>query len=172
MITYIDNLRLKNRLNDLQETSNIISWQDVSTDLVLSMVGQSIGEGCYRNVYEYNLDPKYVIKIETEGTNGNISEYMLWDEIRGLKGDLEWVKDYFAPIKWVSPNGRLLVMERTFEKPEKERPKEVPKFFMDCKRNNWGWLKNGKFVCHDYQFLHGFIKYEKKFKTIPKDAWW
>jgi len=164
-------IRLENKLNNLAETANLLTWQDASTDLVLCMLGKQLGEGVYRSVYEYNLDPKYVIKIEPRNTECNMSEYMLWDEIRGLKNELAWVKDWFAPIKYISPNGKILVMERAYEKPQKERPRKVPKFFSDCKRDNWGWIGN-KFVCYDYGFLHRFIKYENKFKTIPKDAWW
>lgn len=164
-------MRLSNNLNNLEETSNLVSWQDISTDMVLSLCGGILGEGASRHTYVYNLDPKYVIKVETGNGGHNMVEYLLWDEVKDLHGPLSWVKEWFAPVKWISPNGRLLVMERTYEKSDKERPKKVPAFFTDLKRNNWGWIGN-KFVCHDYGFLYKFIKYEKKFQSIHKDMWW
>ncbi len=166
--------RLENRLNNFEEVCDITHNQDVNTDLILSLCGKKIGFGCYRTVYEYNLNDKYVIKIESENTSHNVSEYILWDEIQGLKGDLAWVRDWFAPILWMSPNGKILVMEKTSEDPKNkklERPREVPTFFSDLKYDNWGWIGN-KFVCHDYQFIHKFIKYEKKMQKVNKNVWW
>lgn len=164
-------MRLSNNLNNLQETANFLSWQDLSADLVLCLCGERLGEGASRTTFVYNLDPKYVIKVEPGNGGHNMVEYLLWDEVKELTGPLSWVKDWFAPVKWISPNGKILVMERTFEKSNKESPKKVPTFFTDLKRDNWGWIGN-KFVCHDYGFLYKFIKYEKKFQSIHKDVWW
>lgn len=167
-------VRLENNLNSLEEVSNISRLQDVNTDLILSLCGKKIGSGTYRTVYNYNFHEKYVIKLEPNNTDCNVSEYILWDEIQGLKGDLAWVKDWFAPVLWMSPNGKILVMEKTSENPKNkklERPREVPAFFTDLKYDNWGWIGN-RFVCHDYGFLFKFIKYEKKMQKIKKDAWW
>jgi len=163
--------RLKNNLNNLNEVHALLSYQDVATDFVTMLCGQKLGEGCYRSVYEYNLDPRYVIKVEPHNGSCNMAEYLLWEEVKGLKNHLEWVKDWFAPVKWISPNGKILIMERTQEKPGKERPKTVPKFMSDLKVSNFGWIKN-KFVCHDYGFIWNFIKYENKFKSIHKDIYW
>jgi|SRR6478736_9648002 len=164
-------VRLENKLNSIQEVSSLSLLQDINTDLILSLCGKKIGSGAYRTVYDYNLNDKYVIKLEPNATDCNISEYILWDEIQGLKGDLEWVKSWFAKVIWMSPNGKILVMEKTSENPKKERPREVPAFFTDLKYDNWGWIGN-RFVCHDYGFLYKFIKYEKKMQKISKQAWW
>lgn len=166
--------RLDNNLNSIEEVCTLSHLQDVNTDLILSLCGQKIGAGVYRSVYDYNLDDRYVIKIEPNATESNMSEYLLWDEIRGLCGNLSWVKDWFAPVLWMSPNGKILVMEKTNKEPKNkklQRPREVPAFFTDLKYDNWGWIGN-RFVCHDFGFLHKFIKYEKKFQTIHKDCWW
>jgi len=56
-------------------------------------------------------------------------------------------------------------MQKTEEKPNKPRPKEIPDFFTDIKWDNFGWIGN-KFVCHDYGFLYRFIKYENKMRKI------
>ncbi len=169
-----DTIRLQNNLNSIDEVNTISKLQDVNTDLITTLLGKKLGSGVYRAVYQHNWDDDWVIKIEPNSTESNISEYMLWNEIRGLKGRLAWVKEWFAPVLWMSPNGKILCMQKTSEFPKNkklERPKEVPTFFTDLKRDNFGWIGN-KFVCHDYGFFHKFIKYEKKMQTIHKDCWW
>lgn len=168
--------RLDNNLNSIEEVCTLSHLQDVNTDFILSLCGKKLGAGLYRSVYDYNLDDRYVIKIEPNTTESNITEFMLWDEIIGLCGELSWVKDWFAPVLWMSPNGKILVMEKTYEESKVrgkllERPEEVPAFFTDLKRDNFGWIGN-KFVCHDYGFFHKFIKYEKKMQKIKPDCWW
>jgi hypothetical protein len=156
--------RLKNRLNDLQEVALLLKMADVSVDLITLLCGKKIGVGGSRAVYEFNLNHKYVIKVEPHNTDSNITEAMIWEEVQGLKGDLAWVKDWFAPIHFISPNGKVLIMERTQVK-VKEKPKKIPSFFMDAKPNNFGWIGN-KYVCHDYGIIYGFIKYRNKFTDI------
>lgn len=164
--------RLQNNLNSLDEVHTIVDSQDVNTDLITTLLGKKLGWGCYRTVYQHNWDENWVIKVEHDSTNCNITEFMLWDEVRGLKNNLAWVKEWFAPILWMSPNGRILCMQKTEEYPRNkkiERPTEVPAFFTDVKWNNFGWIGN-KFVCHDYGFIHKFIKYENKMQKI-KNIW-
>lgn len=168
--------RLENNLNSIKEISTISQLQDVNIDLILSLCGKKIGGGSHRSVYEYNFDNNYVIKIEPNSTDSNMTEYLLWKEIQGLTGELEWVKNWFAPVLWISPNAKILVMQRTYEESKirgkiLERPKEVPEFFTDLKYDNWGWIGN-KFVCHDYGFLYKFIKYTKKMQKIKPNVWW
>ena len=166
------NLRIQNNLNSIDEVNTISNLQDVNTDLIITLLGEKIGRGIYRTVYQHNWDKDYVIKIEPKNTECNITEYLLWDEIRGLKNELAWVKDWFAPVLWVSPNGKILCMQKTYEYPKNkklERPNEIPAFFTDIKWDNFGWI-GSKFVCHDYGFLYKFIKYEKKMQKL-KDIW-
>ncbi|MGK6342870.1 hypothetical protein ACMGDK_11560 [Chryseobacterium sp. DT-3] len=161
--------RLQNHLNDIRELSRISGLESVNTDLIRMMFGQKINEGSYRSVYEYNFDPnKYVIKIEPNSTESNANEFLIWEEVSGLCGNLSWVKDWFAPVLFMSPDAKILVMERTF--PYKTirgkdlvRPEKIPDFFSDVKFSNFGWLGN-KLVCHDYGFINRFIKYDKKFR--------
>jgi len=164
-------IRLENNINSISEVSVISQLQDVNTDLILSLCGKKLGSGSYRTVYEHNWDKRYVVKIEPNNTECNMAEFMLWSEVCGLCGDLAWVKDWFAPVLWMSPNGKILVMRRTQEKDKKERPRKVPDFFTDLKRENFGWIGN-KFVCHDYGFIHKFIKYGSKMQKVRQDAWW
>lgn len=78
---------------------------------------------------------------------------------------MEWVKDWFAPVKWISPNGRILVMRKTEEKPDKKRPDKVPDFLWDVKVDNFGWIGNN-LVCHDYGQFYNMIDYKKKMKKV------
>ena len=157
-------MKLSNNLNNIEEVCNLFHLQDVNTDLILMMLGRKLGSGTYRSVYEYNMNPKLVVKIEPNSTECNITEFLLWDEIRELKGNLAWVKDWFAPVHYCSPNGKILIMEKTVKK-DKEKPKKVPHFMSDVKDNNFGWIGN-KFVCHDYGFIYKFINYNKKLVNV------
>ena len=165
----IEMVRLSNDLNSTQEICSISNNQDVISDLISMICGKKIGSGSFRDVYGFNIDPnRWVVKIEPKNTDCNITEFLLWDEIQGLKGNLAWVKEWFAPIQWCSPNGKVIIMERTSKYPKTktlQRPKKVPDFFMDIKSDNFGWIGD-KFVCHDYGFINRFIKYEKKFRPV------
>lgn len=154
--------RLENKLNSMDELYALSSIQSVNADLISMICGKKIGSGSYRSVYDFNMNHRLVVKIEPLSTDCNITEFMLWDEVRGLCGELAWVKDWFAPIHWCSPNGKVIIMEKT-KQLDKPRPDKVPSFFTDVKSNNFGWIGN-RFVCHDYGFIHRFIKYEKKFQ--------
>lgn len=155
---------LKNNLNDNKDLYDILSNQNVSTDLVQSMFGAFVGSGASRMVYDCNLYPNTVIKVEYGNTFNNVMEYALWDEIQFLCGDLAWVKNWFAPIKWISPNGKLLVMDKTHHSDNKKLPERIPDWLWDVKLENFGWIGN-KFVCHDYAYsFNALIDYKKKFK--------
>lgn len=153
----------ENRLNNLDETHTIWKQQDLVTDLILSLCGEELGSGSFRKVYQYNPHPDYVIKLEYNNHNCNFTEAMLWNEIQHLKGTKAWVKDWFAPVDWISPNGRVLVMRKTEQRPKKKKPEKVPSFLWDVKDDNFGWIGN-KFVCHDYGQFYNFIEYKKTFK--------
>lgn len=164
-------IRLQNNLNSIEEVNVISSLQDANTDLITSLIGEKIGAGLYRSVYQHNWDKNWVIKIEPNSTDCNVTEFMLWDEVQGLCGDLEWVRNWFTPIYWMSPNGKILCMQKTTEYPKNkklERPREIPYFFSDVKWDNFGWLEN-RFVCHDYGFIYKFIKYDKKMRKITNE---
>lgn len=158
-------MRLENNLNDVKELSFITQLEDINSDIVKCICGKKIGQGQYRSVHEFNLDKDYVVKLEPLNTSCNTVEYMMWDEIKGLKEELAWVKDWFAPVKWISPNGRVLLMKKTEEEPDKKLPKKIPSFLWDVKPDNFGWLGKN-YVCHDYGQFYNFIHYPKKFKKL------
>lgn len=164
-----------------ETAKSLIDSPHVGMDLIMCQLGPHIGSGTFRAVHESALDAKYVFKVEfghsrkdghDTGMNNsfcNIQEYLLWQEIEGLKGPLAWVKDWFAPVEWISPAGHVLCMQRTYEMPEKERPETMPEFLWDVKQSNFGWIGD-KFVCHDYAHVHAFIHYRKRMRTV-KGRW-
>ena len=70
-------------------------------------------------------------------------------------------KDWFCPVVSLSSNGAILIMERTFDKPGKKKPDEIPEFMFDTHEGNFGWLGN-RFVCHDYASIPFFRDTIKK----------
>lgn len=157
-------MKLEDRLSSIKEVHNILDVAPLAMDLVTSICGEDLGKGAFRAVYEYNLDPRYVVKIEPQNTNCNMVEYLIWEEVKGLTGKLAWVKDWFAPVKWISPNGRVLVMQKTKER-KKAKPESVPAFLWDVKDDNFGWIGD-KYVCHDYGQFYNFINYPSKMKKV------
>ena len=158
-------LKLEDNLSDLDRAKAMLDIPAVALDFITSICGEQIGTGVFRSVFEYNLDNKYVVKIEPLSTNCNIVEHMIWDEVEGLHGKLEWVKKWFAPVKWVSPNGRILVMQKTKEIYSRKRPEKVPAFFWDVKPDNFGWIGKN-YVCHDYGQFYNMIYYPSRMRKI------
>lgn len=165
-------IRLENRLNNIQELANISGLESVNTDLIRMFLGEKLGAGGSRSVYEFNPNPeKYVVKIEPLATESNANEFLIWAEVCGLMGSKSWVKDWFAPVLWMSPDAKVLIMERTKQfKYDKNgqsipdlRPSKVPDFFMDVKYDNFGYIGD-RLVCHDYGYINRFIHYNKKFR--------
>ena len=162
-------MKIEDELNNIGALHHIVTCTPVITDLVTSLCGKHIAEGSFRSVYEYPLDEKYVIKLENNNSNCNLVEYMIWQEVKELKGNLEWVKKWFAPVKWISPNGRVLVMQKTRDSEDVPKgckiPEKVPKFLWDIKLENFGWIGKN-FVCHDYGQFYNMIEYPKAMRKI------
>lgn len=157
-------MKLEDELEDINRVAALLAVTPIVLDFVTSICGKHIASGAFRSVFDYNLDDKYVVKIEPSNTNCNIVEYMIWDEVKGLCNNLEWVKKWFAPVKWISPNGKILVMRKTTEshkRHKKKLPEKVPEFLWDIKLDNFGWIGND-FVCHDYGQFYNMIHYPKK----------
>lgn len=115
----------------------------VKRDFIRLFCGELIGEGSSRQVYELEIDPTKVVKVETGAQSfQNIIEWETWNEVRHTK----W-SGWFAPCLWISPCGIAMIQARTT--PIKKAPKEIPNFFTDLKLSNFGRLK-GRFSCHDY----------------------
>lgn len=127
------------------------------------LCGDEIGSGIGRRVFTCDLIPDCVVKIEENGGSfQNVVEWETWLRVKGTE-HAKW----FAPCRWIAPNGTVLVMERT-QRPGRY-PEKMPVFLTDFKRTNYGMLK-GRLVCHDYgthlMFEHGMSK------RMRKADWW
>jgi len=119
----------------------------VGRELFDFFLGTYIGSGSYRDVFNHNENSKLVVKIENREAHGdNWAELRLWRAVENT----EYAK-WFAPCKYISTNGIILYQRKTapIETKEKKIPKEIPAFFTDVKRSNFGWIGN-QLVCHDY----------------------
>lgn len=113
--------------------------------LYKAFLGEKLGEGRDRSVYVFKFDSSYVVKIDNSNRFANIIEWDIWNHFYKQRPDL---KDYFAPCHSISDCGKVLIQKRTT--PILFSPEiEIPKFFWDLTRKNFGWL-NGRIVCHDY----------------------
>jgi len=124
-----------------------------------------------RNVFSSPLLPGSVVKVEEgAGQFQNVVEWETWQRVKDTPAS-KW----FAQCQWISPNGTILIMERTRPPGPKEFPERMPVFLCDFKRTNYGMvktIKNGTehFVCHDYgthlMFENGMTK------RMRKANWW
>lgn len=139
-------------------------------DILNSLLGRKLGYGVYRSVFDHQLNPKHVIKLEPAAPFCNPTEYLIWQNVFWLQGDLKIrVKDWFAPVHWISPGGHVLCMSKTEPRPAKRRPAKIPSFLWDVKQENFGWIGNN-FVCHDYGNIDSLVHYSKTFKDASY-AW-
>lgn len=111
--------------------------------------GQFLGEGQGRKVFECNLNPLYVVKVEnTSGSFQNICEWELWRSLREST-HAKWL----APCERISTDGGFLIQRRTVPMDDRRRPKKLPVWMADFKPENFGVL-DGRVVCHDYGTVH------------------
>lgn len=136
-----------------------------SDDLWGLIAGRKLGQGQYREVYEYLPDLDYVIKVEMGSRCfSNALEWHMWDDMKGL----DHVRKWLAPCHSISPNGIYLLQRRTTR--PKEYPDQVPCWMVDTKRANFGVLSTGQFVAHDYA---GMMTNEYgASKRMVKAKWW
>lgn len=114
------------------------------------LCGEKLGEGIHREVFACKLRPELVVKIEMQEMRyfANIMEDKFWVDHQNAKGIAPWL----APIEFLSPDGRLLLMRRADPVPSNFKlPDKLPAFLTDVKRSNFGLL-DGKLVCVDYAF--------------------
>lgn len=121
---------------------------DTFEDAFNLLCGSLIAEGgAHRTVFHCALDPAYVVKVEkASGTYKNIAEWELWQAALNVPAATRWL----AECKWISPNGRVLIQQRTLPVPVEDLPKRVPSWLADFKWENWGRGAAGHVMCHDY----------------------
>lgn len=131
-------------------------------DAMNMLLGAPLGNGSSRRVYVNDLNPSQVVKVEQDAEAfQNVMEWQIWQEAQRSK-----IADWFAPCRFISPDGRLLVMDRTTQ--PGAFPERVPAIFTDLKYTNFGHIGK-RFVCHDY----GTLLLARGLNTRLKKAnWW
>ena len=118
------------------------------------ILGEKIGEGESRAVYDYAFDKNWVIKVALKFPFDNVLENDIWHIVKNSE-DAKW----FAEVRWISPSGHLLLQRKT--NPCTEIPEKIPDFFTDIKSANFGYIGK-QFVCHDYAYsIYRFIGLHK-----------
>ncbi|SNR99233.1 hypothetical protein SAMN04488503_2228 [Humidesulfovibrio mexicanus] len=130
----------------LERTSFEFSF-GLQMDFNSFILGDRLGEGVGREVFEDRFHPTRVFKLENYGVQ-NFHEWQLWGAVQGT----EW-EQWFAPVYWLSSYGRVLIQART-RQPVVGRntpafPTEIPSFMDDVKPANMG-IYRGRWVFHDY----------------------
>lgn len=114
-------------------------------ELLALLCDQRLGHGMTREVFRFYPDPTKVIKFELEsGHFQNVLEYQLWDHVQHTK-----FAKWFAPCRYISHCGRILIQDYAEPLAAIALPAEVPAFFTDLKPSNWGAIK-GQPVAVDY----------------------
>lgn len=118
--------------------------KQAAVDLVNLVCGEQIGRGAYRTVFEYRLNPAWVVKHDTRDNNSNVFEHATWHELADTP-----LGNWLAPVEWISKDGYWIIQSKTEPIRRDELPSKVPAIFCDLKLENWGML-DGRPVCHDY----------------------
>lgn len=135
-------------------------------DIVKELCGDKIGAGVYRDVFFLKADQGYVVKVERDMSRAMFANVT---EFRNYVNNKDWdlLRDWMAPCEGINQTGQILIEERVYwdGKKCKDYPTHIPDMLTDIKRSNFGWLKNGNFVCCDYSFMvlatKGKMKYAK-----------
>lgn len=133
-----------------------------------SLIGNLLGEGHSRMVFEHVYDDTKIIKIEKEAlfgtiegfveTSGNMYEWMIWNTAS------DELKEYLAPIQWISNDFVCLIMDKAkvIHEPLEDydewldwklRVRPILNTIADVKPYNTGWIGD-KLVLVDYGFLN------------------
>lgn len=109
------------------------------------LAGERIGFGIGRQVWSCVLNPAWVVKTEEASRSfQNVTEWIAWERVQDTVH-----RRWFAPCRFISSSGVVLVQDRTTPCPVAKLPKRMPVFLADFKPENFGLL-NGRVVCHDY----------------------
>ncbi len=123
--------------------SNAATFEDAFNLLC----GDKIGEGVHRTVFACRLRDDLVVKVETEPAFryfANVHEMKFWCDAD------DWAREWLAPCRYMSPDGRILLQDRCDPVPRDfAMPEKMPAFMTDLKRSNFGMMK-GELFCVDY----------------------
>lgn len=143
----------------------ILSSKIIGYEFANFFLGNLVGEGCFRSVFQCAHNPKLVVKVEMDDTYENAREHEVWHRVKEVKRIAQW----FAPIIQISPCNRIMLMKKTIHHIDNlKRPDKIPDFFTDIKPENFGWIGN-QYVCHDYA---GNLLMEKGMRLKLKKVKW
>lgn len=120
----------------------------ITLDAFNLLCGKKIGEGIHRDVFECRIRPDLVVKVETATdyrSFANVREELFYSENQYFKKIADWL----APIEFLSPDGRILLMKRCEPVKESDLPAKLPTWITDIKPENFGRL-DGRIVLVDY----------------------
>lgn len=137
----------------------------VRLDIARTLLGDKIGGGVARQVFNCRFNPRLVVKVEDgAGSFQNITESKWWDEVHDIKEVAKW----FAPVLAISPCGTVLIQHKVAPARLEDYPEKVPEFLVDRKFTNFG-IHKGRLVCFDY----GLQLFSKGIsKKLVKAEWW
>lgn len=149
----------------MSDDFQFLESKTITRDLADILLGNKIGSGMSREVFECRIDKTLVVKIEqSSGSFQNVKEWEMWQEIQHIKELHRW----FAPCVSISACGTVLLQKKAVTPYKKDYPKKVPKCIGDLKYQNFG-MYNGKFVAIDY----GSLISSNGLRTGMKKAdWW
>lgn len=118
----------------------------VSKDLLDLCTDKAISQGSTRSVYKSALAADEVLKFETSARRfQNILEWETWQIVQYFPKHKRW----FVPCVSISDCGTILIQKYARDLEESELLAELPVYFADIKRENFGMF-NGQVVCRDY----------------------
>lgn len=145
----------------------IDSSPTAARDLTMLFIGQLIGSGQNRNVYNCVQDPTCVIKHEPDGDEfQNVLEWRIWEAVKAYKEMAKW----FAPCVALSGNGQFLIQKKITVLPRAKYPKKLPDWFGDTKYVNFGTYA-GRFVACDYGYP-SLCRLMWAQRRLTKAKWW
>lgn len=146
---------------DLSGLGPNMRWQ-----LLRMVLGEELGQGMGRVVFDCGINPRYVVKIENGiGSHQNVMEWELWESLK----ETSYAR-WLAPCERISIDGGFLLQRKTEPLPEKMRPKRLPAWLCDLKPENFGLLE-GRVVCHDYGTTHIHLTEKGVTKRMQTAKW-
>lgn len=140
----------------------------LARDFWTLIVGDKIGSGVARDVYEFIPDKTKVIKFDhTAGGTQNVAEWLTWEYVK----DRPDLRKWFAPCYRLSDCGSCLLQARVTPLKESRAPRRMPKFFCDFKYDNYGIYK-GRVVCSDYGLMTQIFQHGLETAAKRKADWW
>lgn len=137
-------------------------------------LGDKLGEGAFRKVYEMQFRDDLVIKVAKgyDGIQSNINEWQLWE--RCEYGDFyKPLREWLAPCLCISFCGKYLVQRRALPIIDRKLlPTVVPACMTDLKMDNVG-IYDGRVVFIDYG-IHLIVEeaiLNNKAKIVSRDYW-